>query len=175
MDESSSDEVGGAGVQEARAVALDLRSWFHLQLQIIMEVDFAWSGEQEIAFVVKPVPKAATNAVTRVPVAQQLVDLVGAPRLAVETVPMVRSHCRPCCTADLQDGGHQGRHGALDNEGARAVDLQAALQPAPPGHSRWCLVMAEAFNMFLTGDAIKPLAFLPCSAGCLHRSAQLHI
>lgn len=51
-----------------------------------MEVDFAWSGEQEISLVVKPVPKAAAHAATRVPVAQQLVDLVSAQWKAPQAV-----------------------------------------------------------------------------------------
>jgi hypothetical protein len=46
-------------------------------VQIIIEFDFVWAGQQNISFVVKPVPRAAAHAVTRLPVAQQLVDVVG--------------------------------------------------------------------------------------------------
>ncbi|KAL4853047.1 Synaptotagmin-2 [Chlorella vulgaris] len=44
--------------------------------EIIIEFDFVWAGQQEISFIVKPVPRAAAHAVTRLPVAQQLVDVL---------------------------------------------------------------------------------------------------
>ncbi|KAL4444585.1 hypothetical protein ABPG77_002402 [Micractinium sp. CCAP 211/92] len=44
--------------------------------EVVLEFDFVWSGEQHVSFVVKPVPKAATHAATRLPVFSQLVDMI---------------------------------------------------------------------------------------------------
>ncbi|PSC68066.1 Extended synaptotagmin-3 isoform A [Micractinium conductrix] len=44
--------------------------------EVTIDIDFTWPGEQEIALVARPVPKAANYAVTRLPGAAQIVDLL---------------------------------------------------------------------------------------------------
>lgn len=43
---------------------------------MVLDFDVAWPSASNLTFVVKPVPKGAQHAITRLPVAQQLVDAV---------------------------------------------------------------------------------------------------
>ncbi len=55
----------------------------------------------QMVFVVKPVPKAATHAATRLPIVDQIVDMVrgGAAAWAESQVPAAQSHLGPAsCT-----------------------------------------------------------------------------